>query len=88
MVDNEKLVPHPSYLNKSDNVNSPRHYTTGNIEVIDYIQDNLQGGFESYCIGNVIKYISRYKHKNGVEDLKKSRFYLERVIKELDDKND
>ena len=68
----------------ADNVNSPRHYTAGDIEVIDYIQDNLQGGFESYCIGNIIKYISRYKHKNGVEDLKKARFYLERVIKELE----
>ena len=86
MVDNEKLAPHPSYLNKSDNVNSPHHYTTGNIEVIDYIQDNLQGGFESYCIGSILKYISRYKNKNGIEDLKKARWYLNKIINELEEK--
>jgi len=70
----------------ADNVNSPRHYTTGDIEVIDYIQDNLQGGFESYCIGSILKYISRYKNKNGIEDLKKARWFLNKVINELDDK--
>ena len=70
----------------TDNVNSPRHYTAGDIEVIDYIQDNLQGGFESYCIGSILKYISRYKNKNGIEDLKKARWYLNKIINELDDK--
>jgi len=70
----------------ADNVNSPRHYTAGDIEVIDYIQDNLQGGFESYCIGSILKYISRYKNKNGIEDLKKARWFLNKVINELDDK--
>ena len=69
----------------ADNVNSPRHYTAGDIEVIDYIQDNLQGGFESYCIGSILKYISRYKNKNGIEDLKKARWYLNKVINELED---
>ena len=70
----------------ADNVNSPRHYTAGDIEVIDYIKDNLQGGFESYCIGSILKYISRYKNKNGIEDLKKARWFLNKVINELDDK--
>ena len=70
----------------ADNVNSPRHYTAGDIEVIDYIQDNLQGGFESYCIGSILKYISRYKNKNGIEDLKKARWYLNKVINELEEK--
>lgn len=56
----------------ADNVNHPAHYTTGEIEVIDYIQDKLTPEqFEGYCIGNVLKYISRYRHKGGLEDLKK-----------------
>jgi hypothetical protein len=66
----------------ADNVNHPSHYTDGKIEVIDYIEDKLTTeGFESYCIGNVIKYISRYRLKNGLEDLKKAAWYLDRAIK-------
>ena len=64
-----------------DNVNHPSHYNNGDIEVIDYIEDKLGNeGYEAFCIGNVIKYISRYRHKNGVEDLKKARTYLEWAI--------
>jgi hypothetical protein len=37
--------------------------------------------FESYTLGNVIKYIGRFYHKNGLEDLKKARFYLDILIK-------
>ena len=66
---------------EKDNVNHPSHYNNGDIEVIDYIEDKLgKEGYEAFCIGNVIKYISRYKHKNGVEDLKKARTYLEWAI--------
>lgn len=62
---------------KVDNVNRPAHYTFGEIEVIDYIRDKLTPEqFEGFCIGNVLKYISRYGHKNGVEDLKKAGVYL------------
>ena len=61
----------------NDAVNRPSHYTTGEIEVIDYIVDKLTPEqLEGYCIGNSIKYISRYRHKNGVEDLKKAVWYL------------
>lgn len=68
----------------TDNVNSPSHYTNGNIEVIDYIQDKLTvAEFAGYCVGNIIKYISRYKLKGGVEDLKKARGYLNRLIEVL-----
>jgi hypothetical protein len=64
----------------SDNVNHPKHYTQGKIEVIDFIEDQKLG----YKEGNVIKYLCRYKYKNGVEDLKKCRWYLDRLIKELE----
>ena len=65
----------------NDNVNRPAHYTTGKIEVIDFIIDQRFG----YLDGQVIKYLSRYRHKGRpVEDLKKARFYLERLIRELE----
>ena len=68
--------------NKSDDkVNHPKHYTNGNIEVIDYIEDKLsKEELEGYFMGNVLKYISRWRHKGGYEDLKKARWYLDRMI--------
>ena len=61
----------------SDKVNHPEHYTFGRIEVIDYIKDKLTPNeFTGYCIGNVLKYCSRWRHKGGVEDLKKAKVYL------------
>lgn len=74
----------------NDNINHPSHYTQGGIETVDYIKAKLtKEQFEGYCIGNVIKYISRYRHKNGVEDLKKARWYLEKAIKKQEgDGND
>ena len=66
----------------ADNVNNPLHYNKGEIETIDYIIDVL-GKYEavSYCQGNVIKYMWRYRHKNGVEDLRKAEWYLKELIK-------
>ena len=64
-----------------DKVNSPRHYTFGKIECIDYIRDKMTpDAFQGFCMGNVLKYISRHKHKNGVEDLKKAQVYLKWLI--------
>ena len=60
----------------ADNINSPNHYNKGDIEVIDYILDQK---FD-YLEGNIIKYVSRYKNKNGVEDLNKAQWYLRRLI--------
>lgn len=70
---------------KEDNVNHPKHYTAGKYECIDVIEDvtkNLKG-FEAYLVGNIIKYIWRYKIKNGAEDLKKARFYLNKLIDQI-----
>ena len=66
-----------------DNIN-PSHYKQGNIEVIDFILDQKF----SYIEGNVVKYISRYKKKNGLEDLKKAQWYLNRVIEEYINEDD
>lgn len=59
-------------------VNSPSHYTTGGIETIDFIRAKLgPEGFRAYCLGNVLKYVSRWESKNGEEDLKKALKYME-----------
>jgi hypothetical protein len=66
-------------LGKKEAVNHPSHYNQGKIEVIDYIEDLGMG--EDFCAGNAIKYISRYKYKqNPLEDLKKARWYIDRII--------
>ena len=71
-----KLWSETQELINEDKVNHPKHYTNGDIEPIDYINGNNM----DYLEGNIIKYISRYKYKNGVEDLKKARFYLNMLI--------
>ena len=65
---------------QKDMVNHPSHYI-GNIEVIDYIRDKLTPeGFTEYCCGNVMKYISRWRKKDGIQDLKKAQVYLNWMI--------
>ena len=68
-----------------DAVSHPAHYTSGGIECIDCIKAALGENFMGFLIGNVIKYAYRYRNKNGLEDLKKARWYLERAIKEIGD---
>ena len=69
-----------------DNVNHPKHYTQGGIECIDAIKAATVGksGIEAVCVANIVKYLWRYEEKNGVEDVKKARWYLERLISELE----
>ena len=66
-----------------DNVNHPSHYTFGNIEVIDFIEDKKLG----FHLGNAVKYISRAGRKDPartVEDLRKAAWYLNRQIERLE----
>lgn len=78
-----------SCCNKESNVdmvNHPSHYTQGGIECIDCIKSATVGkvGIEAFCVGNAIKYLFRYEEKNGIEDVKKARWYIDRLIKELE----
>ena len=74
-----ELLPMPD-VRVVDNVNHPPHYKTGGIETIDFIEAKDLG----YHLGNVIKYVTRAKHKgNELEDLKKAQWYLERAIMQL-----
>ena len=61
--------------NKHDPVKHPKHYTHG-IEMWDYAYSQDLGFFE----GNILKYITRWKHKNGLQDLYKAKAYLDRLI--------
>ena len=64
---------------KYDPINKPRHYNQGGIEVFDFIKSN---NF-NYAQGNVVKYVSRYRHKGTpVQDLLKAKWYLNKLIEE------
>ena len=61
-----------------DIINNPPHYNQCSIEPIDFIKSQNM----SYIEGNIIKYTTRYKFKNGIEDLKKAQWYLDKLIEE------
>ncbi len=75
------LQPYPS---KDNDPISPQHYQQGNIQVLDFINDQKF----TYLEGNIVKYISRYKTKNGLEDLEKAQYYLNELIKLVADEDD
>ena len=69
---------------RKDNVQHPTHYTTGGIECIQAIKASMSPEeYQGYLKGNLQKYVWRYRHKNGVEDLKKAQVYLNWLIAEL-----
>ena len=77
----------PPKSRKSDMVNNPIHYGTGDIECIDYIQDFLtEEEYIGYLRGNIAKYLHRWRYKNGLEDLKKSEWYGAKLIKLMENK--
>ena len=69
---------------KEDLVNNPKHYNQGEIECIDAIRAATNEGYGYYLQGNILKYVWRYRYKGGVEDLEKAKFYLDRLIKEVE----
>ena len=73
-----------------DNVNNPTHYTQGEIECIDCIKAATVNkvGIVAFCVGNAIKYLCRYENKNGLEDIRKAQWYINRLIQELEEKKE
>jgi hypothetical protein len=66
----------------TDPVNHPSHYTAGGVECIDALEAatiNLTG-LEAVCTANAIKYLWRWKQKNGHEDLRKARWYINKLL--------
>lgn len=67
----------------NDNVNNPKHYQGINgLEVIEVMENFIPklNGMKAVCMANIIKYVLRHPEKNGVEDLMKARWYLDRLI--------
>lgn len=78
-------VHHSDQYNQGEEVDHPSHYNSGGIETIDAIKAQLsQEEYEGYLRGNCIKYLWRWRHKGGVKDLKKCKWYLERLISSVD----
>lgn len=65
-----------------NSIENPSHYNQGKVECIDAIESAVTGldGMDAVYTGNIIKYMFRWKHKNGLEDLKKARQYLDWLI--------
>ena len=72
----------PVEMTLDDKVSHPTHYTYGDIEIIDFIEQVTKDYKPelAFAIGNAIKYISRANRKNGKEDLDKARWYLNRAF--------
>ncbi|WP_390896422.1 DUF3310 domain-containing protein [Staphylococcus pasteuri] len=69
-------------------INQPPHYTYGDIEIIDFIEQvTAQYPPElAFAIGSAIKYIARANHKNGKEDIDKAKWYLQRASDKWEEK--
>lgn len=93
MIKNKKYADtdgYNDYESEDKMVSHPSHYQSKNgIEVIDVIEaftEDLEG-IEAICTGNAIKYLCRWKNKNGIQDLEKAMWYLQHLINVLKSKN-
>ena len=69
---------------EEDMVNNPPHYNKAGVECIEAIRAATGDGYEYYLQGNIMKYLWRYRYKNGTEDLKKARWYLDKLVEEVE----
>lgn len=87
LLGKEIAIPKNKDNVNKDNVNHPNHYKTkSGLETIDVIKaftEDLKG-IEAVDTANIIKYICRWKKKNGLEDLKKAQWYLNDLIKTVE----
>ena len=81
-------VPLDTMDNTVDVVNKPPHYNTSGLECIDamaaMVEDSDVSAHIAYCWQNSFKYLWRWPYKNGLEDLKKARWYLDRIMKDME----
>ena len=78
---NRKLREDKTY---GDDVDSPFHYNKGNIECIDAIKAaSTKEEFEGYIRANVLKYVWRFRYKDNIKDLRKAKWYLDKLIESL-----
>jgi len=70
------------FREESNNITRPEHYNVGGIEPAEFMESI--GIAEDYYAGNIIKYASRYKKKNGIEDIRKAKQYCNMLIELLE----
>jgi hypothetical protein len=77
-----------SYETDDKMVSHPDHYKSGRYEVIDIIDEFTKdlSGTEAVCTANAIKYILRWKKKNGIQDVKKAIWYLQHMVDKEEDR--
>lgn len=75
-----KINSLPVAVSNQDDIAQQPHYTQWRIQPITFITANKL----NFCQGNVVKYVLRYKEKNGLEDLKKAKVYIDYLIQELE----
>lgn len=80
--DKRQIVENLRSAENGDAVEHPRHYTQGKIECIDAMRSMEGDGFAAHLRCTTLKYLWRYDRKNGLEDLLKARWYLDRLIEE------
>jgi hypothetical protein len=87
IVQQDGFVPVDNYkVEEEDIINKPSHYTQTGIEAIDYLKSTMsKEAYQGFLEGNVKKYMHRFRFKNGIEDLKKANWYLNKLIKELEE---
>lgn len=78
----EKMDYHSINAKTKEHVNHPSHYNSKGKETIKVLEDYLsKEEYAGFLKGNILKYIHRYENKNGIEDLKKAKWYLEELIR-------
>ena len=83
-IDTNEPIPF-TLATKEDMVNRPPHYNQHGVECIDAIRAATDKGYKYYLQGNIIKYLWRFDYKGKpVEDLKKAKWYLEKLIEHVD----
>lgn len=86
--ENRRLAVSAGDAPKGSEVNHPGHYNAGRFEAIDVIEDTLtRDEFRGFCLGNVMKYVMRARHKGGLTDLRKAEWYMRRLIESEEEGN-
>lgn len=76
-------------VEEPDVVNHPSHYETGKYECIDVMAEALgKEAVKDFCLCNAFKYIYRHKRKNGLEDIKKAQYYINKYVEMEESEND
>ncbi|ARM70155.1 nucleotide kinase [Bacillus phage Harambe] len=84
---NKRFNIHLIHKCEEDLINKPNHYHAGGTDVVSFCNGKVsKEQMKGFYRVNVLKYVSRYELKNGIEDLKKAKWNLEKLI-ELEEEN-